>query len=632
MKMLLKSLEEVADIVAGQSPPSKFYNKNGNGLPFFQGKTDFGDKYPMVRAWCTEPSKVASANDILMSVRAPVGPVNIATEKCVIGRGISAISAKSGYYSLYLYYYLKTNQNLIRKYSTGSTFKAITQKEIKRIPINIPESLNDQKRIAKILSNCEALIQKRTESIDLLDELLKSTFLEMFGDPRSNSKNWESGPVIAFADCIVPGRDKPKSFTGDTPWITTNDLNHLGTTTSSRQNIGLSPSEIKNVRARVIPNNSVLITCVGDLGVVSLAGGNMVVNQQLHTFQCKEDMIPTFLMFTLSFQKQYMYKMASKTTVPYMNKTTCNGIPIIKPSKDLQEDFVTIYEKVNSIKTQFISSLHELKNLYCSLSQRAFKGELNLSKVDISDMEDSKKKVDPEIEDGRIMSEEEHTAQHAQINKIISSEIENESYLTENVISYINDSKELRDVIYEKVNNKNLDLESLKKSLSKVNNLGEKIAVEVIEFTPWQIEQHRSIERYISLLPENILDEFPNINQFSRNNFDYGSMSLDDYYGIPHEVIAQYGSIESHTMDLDFFFRKYFSNKFFTMKDVQDIYDKVVYDKGGWFKYEDMKEYIFKSLEGEDALLTQEFVEIEKTNPALGKKEVSKEVMLKVLP
>src|SRR5690554_3660724 len=212
MKMLLKSLDEVADIIAGQSPPSKFYNKKGEGLPFFQGKADFGEKYPIVRAWCTEPTKVANTNDILMSVRAPVGPVNIATEKCVIGRGLSAISAKDGHYSLYIYFYLKTHQNLIQKYSSGSTFKAITQKEIKRIPITIPDSFEDQKRIAKILSECEALIQKRKDSIELLDEFLKSVFLEMFGDPRSNLKKWESGPVINFADCIVPGRDKPKSF------------------------------------------------------------------------------------------------------------------------------------------------------------------------------------------------------------------------------------------------------------------------------------------------------------------------------------------------------------------------------------------------------------------------------------
>jgi hypothetical protein len=84
-------------------------------------------------------------------------------------------------------------------------------------------------------------------------------------------------------------------------------------------------------------------------------------------------------------------------------------------------------------------------------------------------------------------------------------------------------------------------------------------------------------------------------------------------------------------MDLDFFFKKCFSNQFFTIKDVQDIYDKVVYEQGGWFKYEDMKEYIFKSLEGDDALLTQEFVEIEKMNPDLEKKEISKQIMLKVL-
>lgn len=430
MKMLLKSLEEVADIIAGQSPPSKFYNKKGEGLPFFQGKADFGEKYPIVRAWCTEPTKVANANDILMSVRAPVGPVNIATEKCVIGRGLSAISAKDGHYSLYIYFYLKTHQNLIQKYSSGSTFKAITQKEIKRIPIRIPDSFDDQKRIAKILSECEALIQKRKDSIGLLDEFLKSVFLEMFGDPRSNLKKWESGPVINFADCIVPGRDKPKSFSGSTQWITTNDLNHLGFTTKSKQNIGLNDAEITKVRARVIPTNSVLITCVGDLGVISIAGIDMVVNQQLHTFQCKAGMNNIFLMYALSFQKKYMYKMASKTTVPYMNKTTCNSIPVIKPPIELQETFVSLFNNVKKLNDLFKESLLELRNLYGSLSQRAFKGELDLSKIDISDMNDGTQEK-PEMEpigDPRWEGKVELQDYQVHIDEIIRKDFENSSF------------------------------------------------------------------------------------------------------------------------------------------------------------------------------------------------------------
>ena len=87
----------------------------------------------------------------------------------------------------------------------------------------------------------------------------------MFGDPVSNPKGWEKVPTIKYCDCIVPGRDKPKSFTGNLPWITTGDLRYLGFMIKSRLNIGLSKDEISEVRAKIIPKNRYM-TCVGDLG------------------------------------------------------------------------------------------------------------------------------------------------------------------------------------------------------------------------------------------------------------------------------------------------------------------------------------------------------------------------------
>ncbi|MEE4197342.1 MAG: restriction endonuclease subunit S [Bacteroidales bacterium] len=405
MKILIRKLEEIADVIAGQSPPSVTYNEKGDGLPFFQGKTDFGEKHPTIRIWCSEPKKIALPNDILISVRAPVGPVNIANKKSCIGRGLSAIRTKEGNSIDFLFYFLKSNERLIAKNASGSTFSAITQKDLKELKIPIPEKLKDQIHIANVLSRAETLITKRKESIQLLDELLKSTFLDMFGDPVRNEKGWEKKATISYADCIVPGRDKPKSFTGDIPWVTTDDLEHLSTTIKSKKDIGLLRDEIKQVKARLIPKDSVLMTCVGDLGVISLAGQDMVVNQQLHSFQCKEDINNKFLMFALSYQKKYMYRKASKTTVPYMNKTICNSIPVIKPPLELQNKFAQIVEKVEKIKTKYQEGLQELENLYASLSQKAFSSAGNLLKagkgeLDLSKMEIEQERLDIAAEEG----------------------------------------------------------------------------------------------------------------------------------------------------------------------------------------------------------------------------------------
>jgi type I restriction enzyme S subunit len=245
---------------------------------------------------------------------------------------------------------------------------------LKRTVIPVPP-IASQRRIANILDKADEIVRKRKEAIALTEQLQKSIFLDMFGDPVINPKGWEVNKVIDYCDCIVPGRDKPKSFTGSIPWITTADLKFLDKTYFSNLNMKLSENEIKEVNAKIIPKNSVLLTCVGDLGVTSIAGCDMVVNQQLHSFQCK-NINNYFLMYALPYQKIFMYKRATQTTVPYMNKNTCNSIPIIYPPRKLQEKFGILIAEINNKKGLYLKALQESENLFNSLLQKAFKGEL----------------------------------------------------------------------------------------------------------------------------------------------------------------------------------------------------------------------------------------------------------------
>lgn len=242
-------------------------------------------------------------------------------------------------------------------------------------PFQIPlPPLPIQKRIAEILDAADALKRKDQQLLLKYDELAQAVFIDMFGDPVKNEKGWECFPVINYCDCIVPGRDKPKSFSGDIPWVTTDDLNHLSTTKESKKSIGLSKSEIQLVKAKVIPENSVIMTCVGDLGIISINERKIVINQQLHAFQCGSKMNPSFLMYNLSYQKDFMYKMSSSTTVPYMNKTVCNSIPVVCPPIKLQNSFEDIINLIKEQKEKFTET--KSNDLFQTLIQKAFKGEL----------------------------------------------------------------------------------------------------------------------------------------------------------------------------------------------------------------------------------------------------------------
>lgn len=134
----------------GQSPPGTAYNVDGNGLPFFQGKAEFGDIYPIVKKWTTESAKVAKQGDILLSVRAPVGPTNLAPSQCAIGRGLASIRARSGISQRYLLHALRATTSALAAKATGSTFTAVSGAIVRAHKIPLPP-LTEQHRIVEAL-------------------------------------------------------------------------------------------------------------------------------------------------------------------------------------------------------------------------------------------------------------------------------------------------------------------------------------------------------------------------------------------------------------------------------------------------------------------------------------------------
>lgn len=275
----------------------------------------------------------------------------------------------------FLFYYLKLNwKRYILRRQIGSATNYMKLDDI--LNFEIPNiDLDTQCKIVEILDKAQNLIDKRKEQIRTLDELIKSQFIEMFGEPVLNTKHWEVKPVIDMCDCMVPGRDKPKSFTGATPWITIEDLKVNGTTFKSKSNLGLTDDEINEVKRKKVPKGSVLMSCVGNLGICSIAGEEMIINQQLHSFQCKS-INNVFLMYYLGFRKDYMVSQASSTTILYMNKTACNSIPVYLPPIELQNQFSDFVKQVDKLKFKMEKSLKSLEDNFNSLMQRAFKGEL----------------------------------------------------------------------------------------------------------------------------------------------------------------------------------------------------------------------------------------------------------------
>lgn len=132
------TLKDIADITMGQSPSGSSYNEDGNGEVFYQGRAEFGYRFPTRRLFTTEPKRMAEAGDVLLSVRAPVGDLNVAYERCCIGRGLGAIHGRNGYQSFVLYTMFALRQQLDVYNGEGTVFGSINRNALNDMPIDIP--------------------------------------------------------------------------------------------------------------------------------------------------------------------------------------------------------------------------------------------------------------------------------------------------------------------------------------------------------------------------------------------------------------------------------------------------------------------------------------------------------------
>lgn len=197
-------LSEFANIKMGQSPKGDTYNSNKDGIPFLQGRKTFGRLYPTIDTWTTNPIKIANENDILMSVRAPVGDMNIANQKICIGRGLCSISAKNGR-NKYLYYVLLNGMEKIKQRSSGTVFESISKSDLENLEIAV-HSEEEQIIIEKILDTVDQKIELNNNMNQDLYNLSLAIYKEMF--ERESNENFETKKL---SEVTINNRNKINS-------------------------------------------------------------------------------------------------------------------------------------------------------------------------------------------------------------------------------------------------------------------------------------------------------------------------------------------------------------------------------------------------------------------------------------
>ena len=391
---------EVAEVILGQSPPSASYNEYREGLPFYQGKADFGLVHPTPRVWCRQGSKFAKPNDVLMSVRAPVGDVNIATEDAVIGRGVSAIRAAEGVDPWYLYFVLGFMKPALDAQATGSTFASVNGTTLRDLQIPLVpfeyqvaigrtlrlllKQLQLEESALRATAETKAAVMRRLFSQGLRGEMQKET--EIGPLPES----WRLAIIDEFFSVVsggTPQRDNPSYWVNGTiPWAKTAEVNYsvILDTEEHITQAGLDGSATK-----MLPPGTLLMAMYGQgvtRGKVGILGIEASCNQACAAMTPKgNDVLPRYLYHYLTAQYEAIRALAHGGQQQNLNLDIVRKIDLPVPSAtDEQQEIVDVLDAVDRKIDLHRRKREVLDQLFESLLHKLMRGEVSVSDLDLS--------------------------------------------------------------------------------------------------------------------------------------------------------------------------------------------------------------------------------------------------------
>ena len=388
-------LKSIANVTMGQSPKSKFYNDNSEGMPFLQGNKTFGDKYPSFELYTTSIKKVAEKNSILMSVRAPVGDLNIAQEDICIGRGVCGLKMKKGD-SEFLYYLLKANISHLINKESGTVFGSINKNDIETFEVTLPEDYEDQIKILTILKNIDKKIEVCKNLNKNLEGLAKSIYRYHFIDFKPYSQdnfksttmgeipeNWSVQSIEDFVDDMKNGGTPKRGESdywenGTVPWLKTGEINNNIIIKSEEH---ITKLGLKNSSAKLLPVNSIIMALYGTgtaarIGLLKLEA---TTNQACCAMICNDFNKTLFLYLFLLFNQKEIENLASGSVQQNLSKDLIANLKLVVPPIEIIDN-LPFKEIFDTIANNYFE-IEYLTNLRDTLLPKLMSGENDVSKI-----------------------------------------------------------------------------------------------------------------------------------------------------------------------------------------------------------------------------------------------------------
>ncbi|MFB6199884.1 MAG: restriction endonuclease subunit S [Candidatus Nanohaloarchaea archaeon] len=386
-------------IEMGNSPPGDSYNEEGNGEPFLQGASRFGEKYPSEGKYTTEPTKFCEEEDILITIRAGVGELNVADKEYCIGRGIAALRGEERVNNDYLFYYLKTLKPYWEEVSSGSTYSSITKKNIKNAPIPVPP-LEEQEMIVEkldeIFDSIEEIQDAQEQAREIRDILLESAIHHKYGNLEGKEKDLDDVVKILMGSS-PPGESYNEEGEGK-PFI-------QGASKFSDK----YPTEGKFTTdpERLCQKDDVLITIRAGVGDLNIADKEYCIGRGIAGLRPQE-ISRDYLYFYLKGMKNYWEQVSSGSTYQSITKKNLKNAPITVVSEEKQKEVVNFLRQIEdnlvNLTKEFDQSEEKTEDLPKSVLAEAFKGKLvdfepeealeEFSEESSSENEDPEKEVD----------------------------------------------------------------------------------------------------------------------------------------------------------------------------------------------------------------------------------------------
>ena len=378
MRRTLK-LKDCCTIIAGQSPESKYYNTDGIGMPFFQGKADFGDLYPTIRVYCSQPTKIAEKDDILLSVRAPVGPTNLSPGLVCIGRGLTAIRPSPEINLRYLLHYFRFFETKLSAQGTGTTFKAITQATIKNLDVPVPP-LSEQERIVarieELFSQLDASVAELKMAKERLKAYQQAVLKEAFGKVTTHT------PFGEIIDARLGKMlDKEKNTGNFHKYLRNINVRWFSFDLSDLLEMRIEADEIEKYS---VSHNDLIICEGGEPGRCAVwdKQDSIFYQKALHRVRFLDNSNPQFYMYYLWFASQsgQLSKYFTGTGIKHLTGQSLARVLVPTAERTTQDSIVAEIESrlsvCDNIERTVGIALQQAEALRQSILKIAFEGGL----------------------------------------------------------------------------------------------------------------------------------------------------------------------------------------------------------------------------------------------------------------